>query len=87
MGDPCLSFNYKAKLDDLMVSQKSFSGAIVRRELADFFIFFTRDRKYAVRRQIMASFSLLLQKLVLVFVELRNAFSALPIHFFASFFW
>ena len=46
VGDPCLSlsFSYKAKLNDLMASQKSFSVAIVRRKLADFFIFFTRER-------------------------------------------
>ena len=52
VGDPCLSlsFSYKAKLDDLMVSQKSFSRAIVCRKLAEFLIFFTRETKYAVRR-------------------------------------
>ena len=44
VGDPCLSFSYKAKLDDLMVSQKSFSVAIIRRKLADFFIFL-RERE------------------------------------------
>ena len=38
VGDPylSLSFSNKAKLNDLMASQKSFSVAIVRRKLLDF---------------------------------------------------
>ena len=47
VGDPylSLSFSNKAKLNDLMASQKSFAVAIVRRKLADFFIFFCKSEE------------------------------------------